>query len=55
MTEDIWMAEEEDIYDQFTDEAITEKEARDRLKKLGLDPDEIDEYIDFMMIDMGLT
>ena len=48
LSKDHWMEEEEAICEQYTDGSIEELEARQRFKKLGLDPDEINDYIDVL-------
>ena len=44
-TNDLWMTELESIFDDFV-ASSNEEVARERLRRLGFDPEEIDEHME---------
>ena len=46
MSKDMWIEEHERILDEYVSEILERGEAFERLKRLGLSPDEADEQLD---------
>jgi hypothetical protein len=48
-TREMYMAEIEQVGDDFAAGKIEEQEFRDRMRRLGFDPDEIDDHLEALM------